>query len=375
MGKQDATAFIVSENDNTKDSKSAAFTLDQGRIFPDFDTESETVQVSTDIDAHEKANALTVGASNYLDQLTISNQKESLFETDAQLDGDDNSVDLQAMYASIKANKVVSTPLIENTDENEMREEFDFELYWIDEESSEEIFVPPFTSPGEMEEIVASKKREKEDAINEPSETNGNETIHDGYTDIMEKNSRNTRSEELDAMRQSRISNRSMESDAFGSSSDSKGENKKPSTETDFSRLEALYKSISTNKAVSTPKIIDDIDNDNNEIFDFELHLVDPETGEEIFHPPNTSPAEFDEMIADMKVQESKAVEDITNPVEPSNNIANKQLNTEPDETTFDGYTDIQKSNSRSTRSEELEAMRAARIANRGMESEAFGSS
>jgi PBP1b-binding outer membrane lipoprotein LpoB len=279
------------------------------------------------------------------------------------------------MYASIKANKVVSTPLIENTDENEMREEFDFELYWIDEESSEEIFVPPFTSPGEMEEIVASKKREKEDAINEPSETNGNETIHDGYTDIMEKNSRNTRSEELDAMRQSRISNRSMESDAFGSSSDGKGENKKPSTETDFSRLEALYKSISTNKAVSTPKIIDDIDNDNNEIFDFELHLVDPETGEEIFHPPNTSPAEFDEMIADMKVQESKAVEDITNPVEPSNNIANKQLNTEPDETTFDGYTDIQKSNSRSTRSEELEAMRAARIANRGMESEAFGSS
>lgn len=324
MGMQDATAFVMGERVISNTSNTVKFELDQGRLFPDLEVKNEPIETSSDIDAHDKANALTIGSSTFPEMLSLedNNRDRSRLESEKK-DEDKGPVDLKDQYAIIKANKAVSTPMVEICEEGEEREEFDFELYWVDPETGEKMYVPPYTSPAEVEEMVALKNQNTSENIQDSqSQINIDETTYDGYTDIMNANSREYRSEELSAMRKARISNRGMQSEAFGSIGND--DEVEVSSEPKSSRLEALYNSINKNKDASNPDVEDVVDYENNR------------HSKKVLYPKSSS---------------------------------------EPDEKTFDGYTEIQDSNSRSTRAEELEAMRAARIANRGMESETFGSS
>jgi hypothetical protein len=96
----------------------------------------------------------------------------------------------------------------------------------------------------------------------------------------------------------------------------------------------------------------------------FRLFYVDPDTGESHEVPPFTSPEAMVQMV-----QEKKLTGATTNGAGSTTNGGVEEQVEAPaedyTEQTFDGYQDIQQANSRTTREEELEAMRAARRQNR----------
>lgn len=107
----------------------------------------------------------------------------------------------------------------------------------------------------------------------------------------------------------------------------------------------------------------------------FRIYHVDKDTREVTEIPPYTSPSNF---FSDKKLESGtdvsslQSMEEEMEDVSVDIDIEDKEDTTDPllndsgyDETTFDGYQTIQQANSRGSREEELEAMRAARMANR----------
>ena len=312
-----------------------------------------------DMDEQDKTNALTVGASSLLMESSDTDEKNEIKNEAVD--------DLHDIYATIKANKARAdvTPPDQNDSEEEI-EEFDFEIYRVDENGNER-YIPPRTSIGDFEEMIAAEASndDTKDVSDQP-----NEQTYDGYVDIQSQNSRSTRDGELDAMRAARRSNRGMESELFGSShsevshNEANPEKLSETSDTQSNNLEEMYASIRENKA-SADISISDFEDEVKPEYDFQIYWVDPDTNEEKLIPPNTSPGEFHEMISEEKVITSE-----TN----SDENESKEGSETPNESTYDGYIEIQSKNSRSSRDEELDIMRNARIKNRQMESETFGS-
>ena len=143
--------------------------------------------------------------------------------------------DLQTAYKKIQENKSKqATPFLDLTeDEDSSKPDPGFRVYYEDPDSGETYTVPPYTSPGEF---MDSLKQNSDDvASNDASPANStstmttappssspqewNEQTFDGYTDIQQANTRATREEELQAMREVRQRNR-LDDDSKGGASD-----------------------------------------------------------------------------------------------------------------------------------------------------------
>jgi FAD dependent oxidoreductase len=156
----------------------------------------------------------------------------------------------------------------------------------------------------------------------------------------------------------------------------------KKQEETTSSYINAAYEKIIANKA-KTPAVFDrNIVRETRPDPGFRIYYEDEETGERIEVPPYTSPGDFmdllkqrkqledetNESLSDLKINTQTEIDvnnvsvlngaqDITSKMQPKRNNY--------DETTFDGYQDILQANARSSRAEELQAMREARKKNR----------
>jgi glycine/D-amino acid oxidase-like deaminating enzyme len=146
--------------------------------------------------------------------------------------------------------------------------------------------------------------------------------------------------------------------DAFTVAASDDDSEEETSVHSDTRDLSALYKSIRANKQTfefDEPKVDDRPDPG------FRIYHRDPETGEAIEVPPYTSPGDFIESLKNRKMGRTDT---------PAA-VSQKKLSPEPNnndkysETTYDGYQVIQAANSRSSRDEELKAMRVARKKNR----------
>jgi len=141
------------------------------------------------------------------------------------------------------------------------------------------------------------------------------------------------------------------------------------------SDLAATYEAIRKNKEQNAAKLeLNDDINDDRPDPGFRIYHVDSETGEQREVPPYTQPGDFLRMIeAEKSSSVPAAVSSVkdgtpaTNQAvaQPANNGSSSGNDSAYDETTYDGYTVIQQSNSRASRQEELEAMREARRRNR----------
>ena len=109
-------------------------------------------------------------------------------------------MDLEDAYSKIMKNKSEANndDAVQFAPSTDTRPGFDFKIWAVDESTGEEIFIPPYTSPGK---ILAAREPPK------PSLYDANEKTYDGYVAIQEANGI-TREEQLEKMRESRIKNR-----------------------------------------------------------------------------------------------------------------------------------------------------------------------
>jgi hypothetical protein len=167
-----------------------------------------------------------------------------------------NDSDLNAVYASIRANKAQTWgDLFANDNGNDIDDDDTpadpgFRIYHVDDATGEQREVPPYTSPGEFLKHIQQANNNKKkpllsgggndtskgtngaeqlafsssstpngsssssnEEVSSPSSSSYNEKTFDGYTVIQEANSRTSRQEELNAMRAARQKNRNEDTD------------------------------------------------------------------------------------------------------------------------------------------------------------------
>ncbi|VEU44445.1 unnamed protein product [Pseudo-nitzschia multistriata] len=139
----------------------------------------------------------------------------------------------------------------------------------------------------------------------------------------------------------------------------------------DASRLELLYESIRENKAKQKVDLPDQDIKDTRPDPGFRISHVCKKTGKVREMPPYVQPGEFFESLEQQEQKEEAEVETPpsngipTDEVEGSGSAPSSGSGENYDETTYDGYQEIFKANASSSRKEELEKMKLARISNR----------
>jgi thiazole synthase len=327
------------------------------------------------------ADAYTVGSSQF-------DEPE-----DASISVDEDSLAVAAAYQTIRANKSNQAALELDDVELEERPDPGFRILHVDEESGEEREVPPYTSPGQFLKMIEAEKshlgmtNSKNDGTNgksvqmtTESKDLGSETTFDGYTTIQ--NASKSREEELADMRKARQQNRvdqeSVDLSKIGAQNRVNG----ASYDTDVmpdaaqekdesSDIQSAYTKIMARKADQGTELLDGEGEELPADPGFRIYHVDAETEEHREVPPYTTPGEFLQQIENEKKANATAT------ATPKGGINGSATQEAPatsstqipadsyNERTLDGYTTIQDANSRSSRQEELRAMRQARQQNR----------
>ena len=126
--------------------------------------------------------------------------------------------DLSSAYQQIRKQKeALQTELNEPTPDG--RPDPGFRIYHVDEKTGESTEVPPYTSPGDFLSSIETENSNPvvpdanqddfhEDKTYETAHSSYSETTYDGYQDIIQSNSAESRAAELEAMRKARQKNR-----------------------------------------------------------------------------------------------------------------------------------------------------------------------
>lgn len=341
MGKKDIQAF----SSNTK-SKADEETSNDATL----DIPLEVAKISQQITSSSSllegvSDAFTVGAA-----------------TTDRFDESDKNLDLSSTYESIVRNKVKASAKIEMGEKGvDQRPDPGFRIYHINEETGEQMEVPPYTKEGVILNSIAMKKSQESDAakVHENEEETAEETLYDGYTLIQQANASNSRVDELEKMKKARMNNRVDSSDIQEKNI---GAQRNGQTETVHDDsvgqkdLSTIYEQIKNNKADNSAVVqMGEKKVDDRPSLDFEIYHVDEETGEKYLVPPYTTQAAMTQMVASEKKPGA--------PSEVVNNILDGE---EEDESAlYDGYVEIQEANGSMDRKDELAAMRTARMNNR----------
>eukprot|EP00537_Pseudo-nitzschia_pungens_P002496 CAMPEP_0172378482 /NCGR_PEP_ID=MMETSP1060-20121228/69442_1 /TAXON_ID=37318 /ORGANISM="Pseudo-nitzschia pungens, Strain cf. cingulata" /LENGTH=844 /DNA_ID=CAMNT_0013106201 /DNA_START=375 /DNA_END=2910 /DNA_ORIENTATION=- len=217
-----------------------------------------------------------------------------------------------------------------------------------DEEKAETTI--PYDGSADAITVGSATKSSEEDNNDEDEETSsgGLESI-DGSADAITVGSATKSSEE-----------------------DNNDEDEDEDEETSSGGLESIYKSIRENKAKQEVDLPDQNIKDDRPDPGFRISHVCKDTGKVREIPPYTQPAVF---IESLKEEESSQPSEVTttanisspkDKVEGSASYSKESSNY--DETTYDGYQEIFKANASSSRQEELEKMKLARMKNRSSE-------
>jgi len=210
MGKQDGSAYTISDGGSTR---------------------TERVDSSNAVDV---SSADTTDWPSLLRKHPGSNGKK-LPASPAGKNGSSSS-DLAAAYETIRKNKARNSVPLDSNDKTEERPDPGFRIFHIDAETGEKREVPPYTQPGDFLQMIASQKKSMADStangdlasssspLQETTESEAiptskvpsaeednddySEKTYDGYQAIVQSNSRTSRDEELETMREARRKNR-----------------------------------------------------------------------------------------------------------------------------------------------------------------------
>lgn len=133
---------------------------------------------------------------------------------------DEESDDLVSIYKQIQENKAKSLKdgVLMNEKTKTDRPDPGFRIYHVEKGTKTVREVPPYTSPQEMMDMIEKEKSslstnytpatDSPEKSDEEIQSDYDETTFDGYQTIQKANSRESRLEELDAMKKARMSNR-----------------------------------------------------------------------------------------------------------------------------------------------------------------------
>lgn len=279
-----------------------------------------------------EANKIPKDESSLLHEPQTSNGKSEISNIPSYFEGSvdaitvgtatesDETAELSDVYKAIQENKErnsaqLNDSISEDDDDDDERPDPGFRIYHVDPETGKERMVPPYTSPGEFQTML-DKKRTDNDS----------------------------------------------------KASSSLATEPSPASEGPSDELSSVYKAIQENKAKQNVVLEDNNDEEERPDPGFRIYHVDSVTGESREVPPYTSPGDFLASIAASADKDSGSSQTTdltvtTNNGETSN--GDDSSSSSYSETTFDGYQDIQQSNARDTRQEELEVMREVRRRNR----------
>eukprot|EP00977_Amphora_coffeiformis_P009021 scaffold2043_cov166-Amphora_coffeaeformis.AAC.20 len=387
--RQRERAALFGSEDDAEDSLEKAF--ERAALMGQQDAESYTFESdhrydSDGLDTESTSASSFEGSADVLAVGEVSDRDE---EKDGSDNEDPDKTNVAMAYEKILANKS-NQPAVELTENvPDERPDPGFRIYHVDEQTGEQLEVPPYTSPGEFLKTVNAEKGYAADQstrspagtpetkTSPPAGPNTEEVTFDGYTTIQSTRS-SSREEELEAMRKIRQQNRLDQEDIDesmigartasinGASSDTRLEECPEAAAPDQSiDVQSAYAKIMARKAESNSSHILDMDEEERPDPGFRIYHVDEETGEKRMVPPYTSPGEFLQKI--QRGKEAKRVANGEGPAEKPDLPPIESNNSQDDynERTLDGYTTIQDANSRSSREEELKAMREARVRNR----------
>mmetsp|Transcript_32964 Transcript_32964/g.65524 ORF Transcript_32964/g.65524 Transcript_32964/m.65524 type:complete len:963 (-) Transcript_32964:52-2940(-) len=382
MGKSDAEAFSLGNKEDGWMVKKGGKEGSLNTVDADPDAFTVAVLGDDDEDTMEYDSAET----------NESSQSPSAEEEKKEKAVDVKS-DLSSIYEKIKANKAKSGASVE-MGENPFNERPDpgFRIHFIDPETRDLIEVPPYTSPGEFHQMRMEGKFSSNGTAGPAASPDINhdgdeKPSFDGYQTIREAYGEgNTEEETAEATRKARMRNRVISSEIDESAigvmkmnGSSKpmlpplpAEKDKEGDEIDIkSDLPSLYEKIKSNKAktAGSVKMGEDPSRERPDP-GFRIHFVDPESRELVEVPPYTSPGEFQRMRLEQQENDQSSITSMNE----SNSSLSVDSETEnhilegddgSDEKTYDGYQDIMSANSSTSREEELERMREARMRNR----------
>ena len=209
LGKQDALAYSYDNDDGSVDDDA-----DDPWVVPLVESDRNITVKENSYYMDGAADALTVASAtvvsdddNENDQYNINSSTDQLTSQSAVLIydsiSDSTSKDLKTIYETIQANKSKKNFILANN-EAEKRPDPGFRIYHVDDDTGEELEIPPYTSPGEF--LASLEKSKKPDVAK--VQTNYDETTYDGYQTIQQSNAREYRQDELDVMREARRKNR-----------------------------------------------------------------------------------------------------------------------------------------------------------------------
>lgn len=387
--------------DNTDDllEKAAQMGIDDASAFSGYEPTTSEKQDPAMLPKLAESDAQAVPENTYMASLNPASITTTPFEGSAdaftvqgeQLDDGDN---LPSIYESIQANQATRGDIEMGTSSggDNAKPDPGFRIYHIDPDTDEQREVPPFTTLGEVEEMLAA---EKTGATTDSSNSKDQgDSILDGYQAI-EDAAAETDDSAAAMMRAARTKNRSesstsassldLDPDSFPSFQEQNpaaaprnGQTPSPSPAITYpkaletspdssndSNLSDIYKKILSNKAASV-EMMEDAGGKDLPDPGFRIYYVDPETGEHHEVPPySSSPDGMQQMVAKQK---RDAATSNSSTSTAAGHLRQSVQETEEEgysEKTYDGYTAIEDANSRNSREEELEAMRAARRKNR----------
>jgi thiazole synthase len=366
MGRQDAGVYIF-DDENTVDETTESTWLELLEQQPRRLSLPEEASF-TKLPSFSKANDEYESPTNqYMDSLEAPKYEGSAdaYTVPSQPD-DDEYVNLSFVYDNIQKNKESRGDIEMGEAEPETREDPGFRIYHVDSETGEERQVPPFTSPEEMARLVAEENKKTKSVNGASSFTKAtfrpdadnvqDDSILDGYYNMAieeEVNADKSSQEESSkaSMREARMQNRAgvlseplLHLDEEAPSSFASFVRRPETPEKDalpkaHADLQDVYNRIRQKKEAKSESVEmgDAPDDDDRPEKMVRMDVAEERTG-------TTKKGDFT--------------------TEEPTESAPKEV-VEYSEQTFDGYQDIQQANSRTTREEELEAMRAARQQNR----------
>ena len=327
--KDRQSMFGVSDEEDARLERAATMGVKDAGAFDFSSLEVNGLQsVETLIEEDETA---TVATAADPDAFTVAAMEEETHSTTDALDVLDTN-DLSSVYEKIKANKAKAAESLEMGQvTTEKKPDLPFRIYHVDKQTREVTMVPPYTQPGEFLRMKEEGKLKPTTEISASAEETDQSSSQTTVTPVSKATEQKTTYDGYSAIRE-----------AFGEMATEE----ETAAATKAARMRNRVKSSLIDETVIGAVPLEG-----------SSRVKTKETRE-----MNGATVSSSTLLIEKKEESSSIVSKL---LESTVDGSSSHVSEESNETTFDGYTDIQQANSSTSRDDELDKMREMRMKNR----------
>jgi len=225
-----------------------------------------------------------------IDESRIGVKKRSPVEDrdDTEDTPTDDDNDISKIYAKIRDNKRSAgsdgdgeVEMMPDTTSDESRPDPGFRIYRVDHETKERRMVPPYTSPQDMEAMIAAEKRVVAPSTPVPNGAEASKVS----ADVTDSNTGNDEEDTAAMYAKIRVQDRRIQ-------------NRDEDISKIYAKIRDNKRAVGSDGDGEVEMMPDTTSDESRPDPGFRIHRVDHETRERRMVPPYTSPQEMEEMIA-----------------------------------------------------------------------------